>query len=100
MSADRAPQESTEATSADGLAFRIKVADSRTFRPGNFVSMQTADDGIRLGQVDRTELDGLGGAIVTGRVIGAADREGSLTTSWSPFESASRPRRSRSSSSG
>jgi len=77
----------TEAASPDGRFFRFTMAADQAYRPGDFVSLQDPDGGIRLGQIDQNEIDGRGELAATGRIYATIDHLGRLTDRSTAFAS-------------
>jgi len=88
MNVDTAAPGADQAISPDGRSFRIEVDHASAFPPGQFLSMRDSDGGIRLGQIDKIEIDSHGELAAIGRILGSVDQGGRLVSRSTAFESA------------
>jgi uncharacterized protein len=87
MTTDQAQPGTDGATSSNGRHFQIKVANAHAYPPGLLVSLRDSDGEVRLGQIDKVEVDHQGELVATGRVLATVDQEGRLSSRSTPFAS-------------
>jgi hypothetical protein len=88
MTTDQTPADLHKATSSDGRHFRIRVGNADSYRPGQFVSLDDSDGGVRLGQINQVEFDQQDGLTATGQVYATVDGAGRWSNRSAPFTSA------------